>query len=261
MLRVVPIHWFPYLALSLSINLTVILFSQIESAETAPHVLPALKISLNALAARAATPQTSMPEEVMHSATPPASRVSDVATDEKAKKEVVSTQKRDREPQRFQSDQTEMPSVRPKTKPVDIKTSTMKREITHQSHHEQRNVPPGPEVREEEVVEDLGESEHRTTDHGREQSTVIHTPSYRKQTPPTYPRRAIELGQQGNVLLHALVSADGTTQKLKIAETSGYRLLDLAALAAVERWEFEPININGEPIPGWVQVPVKFKLR
>ncbi|MBL4906114.1 MAG: energy transducer TonB [Sneathiella sp.] len=96
---------------------------------------------------------------------------------------------------------------------------------------------------------------------GTQVSTVIHKAHYRDRTPPIYPRRAYELGQQGLVMLHALVAVDGLAKKLKVETSSGHRMLDLAALAAVKKWEFEPPIRNGHKIQSWVSVPVRFVIQ
>lgn len=89
-------------------------------------------------------------------------------------------------------------------------------------------------------------------------TTIIQEAKLRRQTPPRYPRRALELGHQGIVTLHAKILPNGKPEKLKIAESSGYRLLDRAALSAVKKWQFEPTNMNGSAITSWVSVPVRF---
>ena len=95
-------------------------------------------------------------------------------------------------------------------------------------------------------------------DQGQETATVLHEARYRQQTPPLYPRRALDLGQQGTAILHVEVTHDGFTRTLKVAQSSGHRLLDRAALAAVRKWEFEPTEMNGKRITSWVRVPVNF---
>lgn len=102
------------------------------------------------------------------------------------------------------------------------------------------------------------------SDAGRDVSSVIPIVTdaeYRRSVPPVYPARAVERGQQGTVLLHALVSPEGTTEHIKIAQSSGFGLLDKAALAAVQQWEFAPSSRNGNHIKSWVQVPVEFVLQ
>lgn len=95
-------------------------------------------------------------------------------------------------------------------------------------------------------------------DQGQEAATILHEARYRQQTPPLYPRRALDLGQQGTAILHVEVTHDGFTRTLKVAQSSGHRLLDRAALAAVRKWEFEPTEMNGKRITSWVRVPVSF---
>lgn len=96
---------------------------------------------------------------------------------------------------------------------------------------------------------------------GQANATVIHKAHYRERTPPRYPRRAYELGQQGIVLLHALVSENGIARQLKIETSSGHRLLDRAALSAVKNWEFIPHSKNGQKVQSWVRVPVNFVIQ
>ncbi len=82
-----------------------------------------------------------------------------------------------------------------------------------------------------------------------------------KRTPPTYPSRAIRLGQEGVVVLRALVTADGRTKELTLWQSSRYALLDRAALDAVWKWEFRPALRHGRPVTSWVEVPVSFVLK
>lgn len=96
---------------------------------------------------------------------------------------------------------------------------------------------------------------------GKSTATIIQNATYRRQSPPSYPRRALDLGQQGTVMIHARVSLIGHPEDLKVAKSSGHKLLDLSALSAVKKWEFEPVNINGKPTVGWVRVPVNFVIQ
>lgn len=98
-------------------------------------------------------------------------------------------------------------------------------------------------------------------ENGKSASSVIHKANYRRQTAPRYPQRAFELGQEGTVTLHAEVMANGLPRQLKIMKSSGHRLLDTAAVAAVKKWEFEPTNVNGNAIVSWVKVPVNFLIK
>lgn len=44
------------------------------------------------------------------------------------------------------------------------------------------------------------------------------------------------------------------------ASSSGRRMLDTAAVAAVKRWTFVPAKRGDEAVDGWVNVPIDFKL-
>ncbi len=85
---------------------------------------------------------------------------------------------------------------------------------------------------------------------------------YLSTTPPIYPSRSIELGQQGTVIIRALISANGgQVQKVAIHKSSGFSMLDNSALDAVKDWKFKPFTSKSVPISGWVMVPVKFVIR
>ncbi|USG59538.1 energy transducer TonB [Sneathiella marina] len=96
---------------------------------------------------------------------------------------------------------------------------------------------------------------------GQDASTVLNEARYRHQTSPTYPRRALDMGQQGTVTLHAKVLTNGEPGELKVAQSSGHRLLDRAALSAVKKWKFEPTRVDGSAIVSWVRVPVNFVIQ
>jgi protein TonB len=91
---------------------------------------------------------------------------------------------------------------------------------------------------------------------------LITTPRFRQPpAPPAYPARARELGQEGEVLLDARLDPEGIPQEVVVRRSSGFEMLDRAAIAAVRRWLFEPGRRGGTPVAAWVQVPVRFALR
>lgn len=130
----------------------------------------------------------------------------------------------------------------------------------------QQQTPEAKPAREDKqhAPETVAENTASATDHNAGQqanTSLIGEARFRKQTPPRYPRRALELGQQGTVILHAKIMADGAPGTLKIAESSGHRLLDKAALSAVKKWQFEPTHEDGSAITSWVSVPVSFVIQ
>lgn len=86
-------------------------------------------------------------------------------------------------------------------------------------------------------------------------------PRYRiPPKPAVYPKRAIELGQQGEVVVRVRLEPDGTAAEIRLWRSSGFGLLDRAALAAVHGWHFHPAMRGGRPVAAWVEIPVRFHL-
>jgi periplasmic protein TonB len=79
--------------------------------------------------------------------------------------------------------------------------------------------------------------------------------------PPAYPRLAQQRGWQGVVILRVQVDAGGDVEALRLEQSSGYDILDSAALAAVRRWRFQPARVGDEAVAGEVRVPIVFELR
>lgn len=79
--------------------------------------------------------------------------------------------------------------------------------------------------------------------------------------PPRYPYAARRRGLQGQVIVRALVGADGRALDVRVQQTSGHRMLDRAAVAAVRGWRFKPALKNGAPAKGRVDVPITFRLK
>src|SRR5262249_53984226 len=77
-------------------------------------------------------------------------------------------------------------------------------------------------------------------------------------TPPPYPKQA--QNQEGVVLVRALIDERGHAQDIRIYASSGYPLLDRAALEAVAQWDFLPAVQDGKPVAAWVEMPVRFAL-
>lgn len=80
-------------------------------------------------------------------------------------------------------------------------------------------------------------------------------------TPAVYPPRAIELNQQGEALVRVRLDAQGNAVEVVLHRSSGHHMLDKAALAAVRGWHFLPAVRDGRPVPSWVEIPVRFRLR
>jgi protein TonB len=68
------------------------------------------------------------------------------------------------------------------------------------------------------------------------------------------------LRQQGRVVLEVQVSAEGRATSVSVKHSSGFPVLDNAAVQGVEHWTFEPARVAGLPTAGRAEVPVNFSL-
>jgi protein TonB len=87
------------------------------------------------------------------------------------------------------------------------------------------------------------------------------TPKYKENPLPLYPNMARRRGYEGRTLLRVEVLESGKVGRIEIATSSGFDVLDRAALASVKDWTFLPGTENGNNMKQWVMVPIKFSLR
>jgi protein TonB len=84
--------------------------------------------------------------------------------------------------------------------------------------------------------------------------------AYLNNPAPDYPALSRRLGEQGKVLLHVQVTADGAAASVSLQASSGSSRLDEAALSAVKQWRFVPAKRGGQTVRASVVVPVSFSL-
>lgn len=75
-----------------------------------------------------------------------------------------------------------------------------------------------------------------------------------------YPERSMRLKEMGTVVLTALITVEGRSEKITVLQSSGYPALDLAALEAVKNARFHPQTIDGHPIPSQESFEIVFRL-
>jgi TonB family protein len=75
---------------------------------------------------------------------------------------------------------------------------------------------------------------------------------------PTFPTLAKNARISGKVILDAVISADGTIQKLNVR--SGHPLLVPAAVDAVKQWRYSPTLLNKVPVEVQTMIEVTFIL-
>lgn len=77
---------------------------------------------------------------------------------------------------------------------------------------------------------------------------------------PTYPPAAREAGQEGIVYIRLRISAEGEVLDAWIHKSSGYRLLDRAALSWARQQQYHPARQGNDPVEAEDTLPVKFYL-
>lgn len=78
---------------------------------------------------------------------------------------------------------------------------------------------------------------------------------------PRYPDAARRRNQQGRVLLTVRVGINGRASSVRISRSSGYPVLDEAALSTVRRWRFRPALRRGQAVAALITVPIRFRLK
>ncbi|MEA1970677.1 MAG: energy transducer TonB, partial [Thermodesulfobacteriota bacterium] len=124
------------------------------------------------------------------------------------------------------------------SKPVE--TTVQKQRETQSIHKTIENTSPAPSSGGNSMQKEMGASPA--------------APRYLENSSPVYPSIAKRKGYEGTVLLSVKILANGTVAELRVKQSSGYSVLDRAALKAVEKWKFEI------PFAMWVDVPVRFVL-
>ena len=86
-------------------------------------------------------------------------------------------------------------------------------------------------------------------------------PRYIENPKPNYPPEAKQKGYEGKVLLKVEVLISGRVGKVNMVRSSGYTMLDQAALETMKKWRFIPARRGEVPIPSWVTILLTFQLK
>jgi len=79
-----------------------------------------------------------------------------------------------------------------------------------------------------------------------------------RKVQPAYPPLARQARIQGQVVLQAEISKNGSIENLRLI--SGHPMLAPAAIEAVKQWRYKPYLLNGEPVAVETTVQVNFTL-
>lgn len=172
----------------------------------------------------------------------------------------------------------DIPPVVPHTQPLDIPKPPKKKRTTKAPKPEpQKNKKPSaqpiekplPDVVPQIAAEPLDGVESAKMEPVPQEAvrepalqTIIEArPMYRVNPPPKYPAMARRRGYAGHVVLDVLVGQNGNVADLRLFSSSGYDILDKAAISSVKNWTFEPGMRGDETVEMWVRVPVRFELK
>lgn len=75
-----------------------------------------------------------------------------------------------------------------------------------------------------------------------------------------YPPALRDAGIGGTATVWFFIDPSGEVQETRIAQPSGHEALDEAALRVARVMEFTPAMNRDEPVPVWVQFPIRFKV-
>jgi protein TonB len=80
-------------------------------------------------------------------------------------------------------------------------------------------------------------------------------------SPPSYPSLSRRLGEEGKLVLRVELDENGRVGTASVVESSSYKRLDEAALAAVKTWRCNPSLRNGQPVRAVALQPFNFVLQ
>lgn len=118
-----------------------------------------------------------------------------------------------------------------------------------------KNKPAAKANQPEKVTTPSAPSQAKDSIQTRQQPKVLDNPK------PVYPAAAKRRGMQGTVLLQLEVSARGKVTAVELKKSSGYRVLDVAAMNGVKEWQFIPAQDEDEKRISFVEIPIRFELQ
>jgi periplasmic protein TonB len=78
---------------------------------------------------------------------------------------------------------------------------------------------------------------------------------------PPYPLRALRKQWQGVCQVQAWINADGSVARVGLHQSSGFDVLDQAALQAVQKWKFQPAERGGVAVSDEIVLPIRFAIQ
>ena len=76
---------------------------------------------------------------------------------------------------------------------------------------------------------------------------------------PLYPPPAIRIHMNGFVVVECIIDRTGAVRDAKVVQSSS-KLFEQSALDAVQRWQFSPGTLHGQPLDTIFDLTVKFEI-
>jgi len=145
-------------------------------------------------------------------------------------------------------------TVKPSQQPESLSQSA----VAERPSLKQEEVPQQQEVSSQTVTGGALKADH--AEPGGSTIGPLFNADYLHNPKPTYPLIARRLRLEGTTIVRVLVSPAGKAEIVQLATSSGSSVLDQAALNAVQGWLFVPARQGDQPVPAWVDVPIRFRL-
>jgi protein TonB len=94
----------------------------------------------------------------------------------------------------------------------------------------------------------------------REEYVPVTQPNFAVQAAHVYPPEAARRHQQGTIVLMLYINGSGALDKIEIVKSSGFPLLDEAAIREMKLSKFEPVKDGAIPIRSRAQASVTYRL-
>ncbi len=188
---------------------------------------------------------------------------------QKAKTAKITTAKEQPEP----ATKPEVKQLLPPPKAIPPKALKLKKNIAPKPKTEAKpELKPEPEIQTQPKPKTVAKNTAPVlpkTDAPIQQSTANEQPLYRAPSTaitylhnpkPRYPRIAKLRGMEGITKLRVKVGTDGRAISVDVDTSSGFTVLDKAAIKAVRQWRFEPARRGGIKVSGDAVVAIQFQL-
>lgn len=110
-------------------------------------------------------------------------------------------------------------------------------------------------------LETVAKSEQNNVSQAPQQARIEAKQNPKRPIKPKYPDLARERGEQGAIRLKLGINAKGLVENIEILSSTGFKLLDEAAIKAVKAAKFIPAQIEGEAVFSTSEIKLEFKLR